>query len=238
MSSDGPYRFIAETERWTPMTIREVQGYFNDARIARHSVPENFHFWELADDTDNDGFNLRYKNNIMVNFFGTFITTGDLPIDSTKHHEGFVKDGDWKIAEYSITFADALYRDKVPLAGLAKSEQDLVKYGFNAWDFNWLPTSVRDVHGYIHMSVRISPKSLPKELHAYYLYKEFNDMDRMFYTTDSSAKPDLFYYGTFVTKGELPECGEKFDALPVYITHYGEILGFDDVLYREKIEDC
>ena len=56
------------------------QGYFNDMRIAPESVPEWFHFWELADG-DSDGTPCRYEPRILVNFYGTFITTGELPVD-------------------------------------------------------------------------------------------------------------------------------------------------------------
>lgn len=48
-------------------------------RIAPESVPEWFHFWELAD--GDDGTPCRYKPSILVNFYGTFITTGELPVD-------------------------------------------------------------------------------------------------------------------------------------------------------------
>jgi hypothetical protein len=47
-------RYDAQTERWEPMEIRGVTGYFNDMRIDRSTVPEHFHFWELADG-DSDG---------------------------------------------------------------------------------------------------------------------------------------------------------------------------------------
>ena len=67
-------RFDATMERWTPMEIRGVRGYFNDMRIVRTSVPKGFHIWELADG-DSDGTPCRYKQGIFVNFYGTFITT-------------------------------------------------------------------------------------------------------------------------------------------------------------------
>ena len=70
----------AKTEHWTPMEIRGVIGYFNDLRIDRSTVPSGFHFWELADG-DCDGTPCRYKPGILVNFYGTFITAGELPID-------------------------------------------------------------------------------------------------------------------------------------------------------------
>jgi len=37
-----------------------------------------------------DGEPCRYKLAILVNFFGTFITTGDLPIDYPEYNKGFI----------------------------------------------------------------------------------------------------------------------------------------------------
>ena len=40
-------RYSAKKEKWTPMEIKGIHGYFNDLRIDRASVPGWFHFWEL-----------------------------------------------------------------------------------------------------------------------------------------------------------------------------------------------
>ena len=72
-------RHEAGKENWMPMEIRGVQGYFNDMRIAPESVPEWVQFWEWAD--GDDGTPCRYQPSILVNFYGTFITTGELPVD-------------------------------------------------------------------------------------------------------------------------------------------------------------
>lgn len=37
-------RIDAKTERWTPMEICGVQGYFNDMRIIRESIPKDMNF--------------------------------------------------------------------------------------------------------------------------------------------------------------------------------------------------
>ncbi len=47
-------RYDAAEERWMPMEIRGVRGYYIDLRIDRSIVSEGFHLWELAD-ADNDG---------------------------------------------------------------------------------------------------------------------------------------------------------------------------------------
>ena len=102
-------RFDATMERWTPMEIRGVRGYFNDMRIVRASVPKEFHIWELADG-DIDGTPCRYKQGIFVNFYGTFITTGELPIDDTEWNEGFINsDDEWgHLDSGSMTFSEVL----------------------------------------------------------------------------------------------------------------------------------
>lgn len=84
-------RYDAGKENWMPMEIRGVQGYFSDLRIDRASVPGWFHFWELADGTP-----CRYRPQILVNFYGTFLTTGELPVDCREWREGFIEsDEDW-----------------------------------------------------------------------------------------------------------------------------------------------
>lgn len=84
-------RLDARDENWLPMTIRGVEGYFSDMRIKRDTVPEIFKFWELADG-DCNGIPCRYRQGILVNFFGTFITLGDLPIDDNEFKEGFIEE--------------------------------------------------------------------------------------------------------------------------------------------------
>lgn len=88
-------RYDAGKECWTPMEIRGVRGYFNDLRIDRNTIPEGFHFWELADG-DSDGTPCRYKPGILANFYGTFITAGELPVDCPECMEGFINsDAEW-----------------------------------------------------------------------------------------------------------------------------------------------
>jgi hypothetical protein len=77
------------------MEIKGIRGYFNDVRIDRTTVPEGFHIWELADG-DCDGTPCRYKPGILVNFYGTFITTGKMPVDEPEWEEGFIhSDDEW-----------------------------------------------------------------------------------------------------------------------------------------------
>ena len=37
-------RYSAKKEKWTPMEIKGIHGYFSDLRIDRASVPGWFHF--------------------------------------------------------------------------------------------------------------------------------------------------------------------------------------------------
>lgn len=90
-------RFDANKQIWFPMEIRGVSGYFADIRINRDTVPGWFRFWELADG-DSDGEPCRYRNGIAVNFYGTFLTVGELPIDDREWAEGYIVDGEWEIA--------------------------------------------------------------------------------------------------------------------------------------------
>ena len=88
------------------MEIKGVRGYFCDLRIDRTTVPNSFDFWELADG-DSDGTPCRYKFVILVNFFGTFITTGRLPVDDMEYGEGYINSEDeWGFFDGSYSFSE------------------------------------------------------------------------------------------------------------------------------------
>lgn len=88
------------------MEIKGVRGYFCDIRIDRTTVPNSFDFWELADG-DSDGTPCRYKFGILVNFFGTFITTGRLPVDDMEYGEGYINSEDeWGFFDGSYSFSE------------------------------------------------------------------------------------------------------------------------------------
>jgi hypothetical protein len=95
------------------MEIKGVTGYFNDMRIDRDTIPNHFHFWELADG-DCNGKPCRYRQRILVNFYGTFITTGELPIDDEKYTEGYIySDEEWGFTSgRSITFEEMMEYEK------------------------------------------------------------------------------------------------------------------------------
>ena len=99
-------RFNAREEQWEGMEIRGIRGYFCDLRIDRATVPGYFHFWELADG-DSDGTPCRNKSGKLVNFFGTFITTGELPVDDVEHQEGFINTEDeWNFMDGFYSFPE------------------------------------------------------------------------------------------------------------------------------------
>ena len=88
------------------MEIKGVRGYFCDLRIDRTTVPNSFDFWELADG-DSDGTPCRYKFGILVNFFGTFITTGRFPVDDMEYGEGYINSEDeWGFFDGSYSFSE------------------------------------------------------------------------------------------------------------------------------------
>lgn len=66
------------------------------------AVPDRFHFWELA---DCDGEPCRYRNGILVNFYGTFLTTDELPVDDKDWTEGYIAEDEWEIVgDNSVSF--------------------------------------------------------------------------------------------------------------------------------------
>lgn len=106
-------RYDAAEERWMPMEIRGVRGYYIDLRIDRSIVSEGFHLWELAD-ADNDGFPCRYRRGILVNFYGTFITKGQLPVDNPEWGAGYIDSAEewsWS-AERSMTLEEIIKEEK------------------------------------------------------------------------------------------------------------------------------
>ena len=91
-------RYSAREERWIPMEIKGVRGYFCDFRIDRATVPNSFDFWELADG-DSDGTPCCYK-------FG-IITTGRLPVDDLEYGEGYINSEDeWGFLDGSYSFSE------------------------------------------------------------------------------------------------------------------------------------
>ncbi|MCD8324705.1 MAG: hypothetical protein LUC32_07150 [Clostridiales bacterium] len=102
-------RFDAKSERWMPMRIRGIDGYFSDVRINRNSIPDGFHFWELADG-ESDGIPCRYRPFILVNFFGTFISTENLPVDDEECRAGYIdSENDWGfIGDRYLTLTDIM----------------------------------------------------------------------------------------------------------------------------------
>lgn len=97
-------RYDAEKVRWTPMEIRGVHGYFSDVRIERDTVPAQFQMWELVD-ADSDGVPCRYRRGILVNFYGTFLTIRELPIDNARLESGYIEtEEEWGFSdEWSMT---------------------------------------------------------------------------------------------------------------------------------------
>ena len=107
-------RYDARKEYWDTMTIRGVSGYFSNYRIDRSTVPDCFNFWELAD-ADSDGEPCRYRKGILVNFFGTFITRSELPIDEEESCTGYI-DGyeEWYFdTESHLSFEEVLSAESI-----------------------------------------------------------------------------------------------------------------------------
>lgn len=82
-------RYDAMEVYWLPITIRKTEGYFCNERIKPDSVPDRFTVWEVAD-ADGNGEIARYRPWILVNFWGTFITENDLPVDIVSERVGYV----------------------------------------------------------------------------------------------------------------------------------------------------
>lgn len=105
-------RYDAKEVHWLPMKIRNVQGYFCNERINRESIPERFAVWETAD-AEGNGEICRYRPWIMVNYWGTFITEHDLPVDSKTERVGYVnQDEDCCVTSTAYCTFDEIIRGK------------------------------------------------------------------------------------------------------------------------------
>ena len=80
--------YKAKDVYWLPLVLRGTRGYFSDVRIDRGSIPIGFSLWELAD--DGDGVPCRYRQGIMINFYGSFITKENLPVDDSEWLHGYI----------------------------------------------------------------------------------------------------------------------------------------------------
>ena len=61
--------------------------------------------WELADE-DSNGIPCRYRSGILVNFYGTFLTSGNLLIDEPKYQEGYIEKMEYREGERLISFSE------------------------------------------------------------------------------------------------------------------------------------
>ena len=67
-------------EKFTTVKVYESGCDFSDMRIDRSTVPKERYQYEVADDDESQGNPVRVGYGIMVNFFGTLISDGPLPI--------------------------------------------------------------------------------------------------------------------------------------------------------------
>ena len=71
---------------------------------------------ELAD-ADSNGEPCRYRKGILVNFFGTFITRGELPIDEEESCTGYIDGYEewWFDTESHLSFEEVLSAESISI---------------------------------------------------------------------------------------------------------------------------
>lgn len=67
-------------EKFSRVSVCDLECEFNDMRIDRSSVPEGKYQYEVAGDDDCGDEPVRVQRGILVNFFGTLICDRPLPI--------------------------------------------------------------------------------------------------------------------------------------------------------------
>jgi hypothetical protein len=82
--------------KWSIIKVKGKLCFFSDVRIDRTTVPEGFNIYEVADN-DSDGNPSYFANGILVNFYGTIITTYKFKYNDDKYCD--INNGEW---EYSF----------------------------------------------------------------------------------------------------------------------------------------
>jgi hypothetical protein len=67
-------------EKFQKVSVCGIPCDFSEMRIDRSTVPKERYQYEVADDDESQGNPVRVGYGIMVNFFGTLISDGPLPI--------------------------------------------------------------------------------------------------------------------------------------------------------------
>lgn len=67
-------------ERFSKVQVCGIECEFSDMRIDRGSIPEGKYLYEVAGDDESGMEPVRIKPGILVNFFGTLISSVPLPL--------------------------------------------------------------------------------------------------------------------------------------------------------------
>ncbi len=67
-------------DTFSKVSVCGVECEFSDMRIECSSVPEGKYQYEVAGDDDSGGEPVRVQPGVLVNFFGTLICDGPLPV--------------------------------------------------------------------------------------------------------------------------------------------------------------
>lgn len=98
---DPLYPRDARTVTWMPMTIKDIMGYASRVRISRDTIPEQLNVWEIAVNEDKEDNGCIYAPIVETDFWGTFITDSDLPVDESNQGCFDISSDEWDIYENS-----------------------------------------------------------------------------------------------------------------------------------------
>ena len=77
--------FDATTEKYELVTVCNIPMIFTCGRIKRNTVPEGLYVYDVRHDDECQGIPCQIKEFIMVNHWGTIISTKPLKLDEKWH---------------------------------------------------------------------------------------------------------------------------------------------------------
>lgn len=77
----------------------EYAGVFSQFRIKEESIPEGTHMFHLRHSDIDDAIPCTLEKRVVVNFYGTFITSKEVPLKDGGDNDPHLRIADWSFAE-------------------------------------------------------------------------------------------------------------------------------------------
>lgn len=99
----------ATTERFEAVTVFGIPMIFTNLRIKRSTVPEGCYAYDVRHDDECQGIPVQIKEFVMVNHWGTIISSKPLDlIDNDGTCRYVDEESDWNYEGYTVSLAEYL----------------------------------------------------------------------------------------------------------------------------------